>query len=63
MNSEDNMNLGTPRRADLRALLEPRTVAIVGASESRHYSRSIIANLRQHGYPDAGIFPDRKSVV
>ena len=57
MNSENNMNLGTPRRADLRPLLEPRTVAIVGASESRHYSRSIIANLRQHGYPDAGIFP------
>jgi acetate---CoA ligase (ADP-forming) len=57
MKSEDTMNLGTPRRADLRPLLEPRTVAIVGASESRHYSRSIIANLRQHGYPDASIFP------
>jgi len=57
MNSKDTMNLGAPRRADLRPLLEPRTVAIVGASESRHYSRSIIANLRQHGYPDASIFP------
>lgn len=57
MISGDAMITATPRRADLRPLLEPRTVAVVGASESRHYSRSIIANLRQHGYPDRNIFP------
>lgn len=51
------MDLGTPRRVDLGSLLAPRTVAIVGASDSRHYPRSIIGNLRQHGHPDSGIFP------
>ena len=57
MNSAGTLNSGAPRRADLRPLLEPRSVAVVGASDSRHYSRSIIANLRQHGYADSRIFP------
>lgn len=57
MISSDPVTTATPRRADLRPLLEPRTVAVVGASDTRHYSRSIIANLRQHGYADSSIFP------
>jgi acyl-CoA synthetase (NDP forming) len=42
---------------DISKLLSPRSVALVGASEERHYSRSIIANLRQHGFDDDAIFP------
>jgi acetate---CoA ligase (ADP-forming) len=41
----------------LEALFAPSAVAIVGASEERHYSRSIIGNLRQQGYPDSSILP------
>lgn len=43
--------------SDIGRLLAPRTVALVGASDERHYSRSIIANLRQHGFADDAIFP------
>lgn len=57
MDSGQMTDLGTPRSVDLRPLLAPRAVAVVGASDTRHYSRSIIANLRQHGYPDSGILP------
>jgi acyl-CoA synthetase (NDP forming) len=42
---------------DIGKLLAPRTIALVGASEDRHYSRSIIANLRQHGFSDDAILP------
>lgn len=42
---------------DIDKLLAPRTVALVGASEDRHYSRSIISNLRQQGFADAAILP------
>jgi acetate---CoA ligase (ADP-forming) len=42
---------------DVAKLFAPRSIAIVGASEDRHYSRSIIANLRQHGFPDDAILP------
>ncbi|HKN98344.1 MAG TPA: CoA-binding protein, partial [Pseudonocardiaceae bacterium] len=42
---------------DMGRLLAPQTVALVGASEDRHYSRSIIANLRQHGFSDDAILP------
>jgi acyl-CoA synthetase (NDP forming) len=42
---------------DIGKLFAPRSVAIVGASEQRHYSRSIIGNLRLHGYADDAIFP------
>lgn len=42
---------------DINKLLAPRSVALVGASEERHYSRSIIANLRQHGFADDAIYP------
>jgi acetate---CoA ligase (ADP-forming) len=42
---------------DIDRLLAPRTVALVGASAERHYARSIIANLRQHGFADEAIFP------
>ncbi len=41
----------------LRDFLSPNGVAIVGASETRHYSRSIIANLQRIGYPKDQIFP------
>lgn len=43
--------------SDLGKLFSPRSVAIVGASESRHYSQSLIANLRQQGFSDSKIFP------
>ena len=49
--------ISAPRRPDLGFLLAPARVAVVGASDSRHYSRSIIANLRQQGFPDQAIFP------
>ena len=42
---------------DIEKLFAPRSVAVIGASEDRHYSRSIIANLRQHGFADDAIFP------
>ncbi|MGW5432774.1 acetate--CoA ligase family protein [Streptomyces sp. NPDC004059] len=42
---------------DIEKLLAPRSVALVGASDERHYARSIIANLRQHGFADSAIFP------
>ncbi|MFI6350303.1 acetate--CoA ligase family protein [Streptomyces sp. NPDC050560] len=42
---------------DIGKLLAPRTVALVGASDERHYARSIIANLRQHGFADSAILP------
>lgn len=48
---------GRPRTGDLSPLLRPDSVAVVGASDSRHYSRSIIANLRQHGFSEDKIFP------
>lgn len=41
----------------LRDFLSPNGVAIVGASETRHYPRSIIANLLRVGYPKERIFP------
>lgn len=42
---------------DIGRLLSPRSVALVGASPDRHYSRSIIANLRQHGFAEEAILP------
>jgi acyl-CoA synthetase (NDP forming) len=41
----------------LDKLFAPQTVALVGASDERHYARSIIANLRAHGFADEAIFP------
>jgi acetyltransferase len=40
----------------LRDFFSPNGVAVVGASETRHYPRSIIANLLRMGYPKR-IFP------
>ena len=51
------MESRTLRRTGLEKLFAPRSVAIVGASESRHYSQSLIANLRQQGFEDSKIFP------
>ncbi len=41
----------------LEKLFAPRSIAIVGASETRHYSQSLIGNLRQQGFSDSNIFP------
>lgn len=42
---------------DLDRLFAPKAAAVVGASPDRHYSRSIIGNLRLHGFADDAIFP------
>lgn len=42
---------------DVGKLFTPQRIAVVGASPDRHYSRSIIGNLRLHGFPDEGILP------
>ncbi len=61
MQAEPEVKIGIESRnsgrAGLEKLFSPRSVAIVGASESRHYSQSIIANLRQQGFEDSDIFP------
>ena len=41
----------------LRDFFSPNGVAIVGASETRHYPRSILTNLLRLGYPKERIFP------
>jgi len=41
----------------LRDFFSPNGIAIVGASETGHYPRSIIANLLRMGYPHDRIFP------
>ena len=41
----------------LRDFFSPNGVAIVGASETRHYPQSILENLLQIGYPKERIFP------
>ncbi len=42
---------------NLRDFFSPNGVAIVGASETRHYPLSIMANLLRMGYPKERIFP------
>ncbi|TAN20388.1 MAG: CoA-binding protein [Actinomycetota bacterium] len=42
---------------NLDKLFSPGRIAIVGASEGRHYSQSLIANLRRHGFAGSNIFP------
>lgn len=42
---------------DLDKLFSPKSIAIVGASETRHYSQSLIANLRGHGFDEANVYP------
>ncbi|NNN20120.1 MAG: acetate--CoA ligase family protein [Acidimicrobiaceae bacterium] len=44
-------------RNNLGKLFSPKSVAIVGASEGRHYSQSLIDNLRRHGFAESNIFP------
>lgn len=41
----------------IEKLFSPKSIAIVGASESRHYSQSIISNLRLQGFSDSHIYP------
>jgi acetate---CoA ligase (ADP-forming) len=41
----------------LRDFFSPTGVAIVGASDTRHYPRSILENLLRMGYPKERIFP------
>ncbi len=41
----------------LRDFFSPNGIAIVGASETRHYPRSIVTNLLRMGYPNERIFP------
>ncbi len=45
------------KKIDLDKLFSPNSIAIVGASETRHYSQSLIANLRGHGFNDENIYP------
>ncbi|MDA8271653.1 MAG: CoA-binding protein, partial [Actinomycetota bacterium] len=45
------------RPNNLEKLFSPASIAIVGASESRHYSKSLIGNLRQQGFAASKIFP------
>jgi len=42
---------------NLEKLFSPISIAIVGASETRHYSTSLIGNLIQQGFSDSKIFP------
>lgn len=44
-------------KVDLEALFSPDGIALVGASEERHYPRSILKNLLGVGYPAERIFP------
>lgn len=51
------MRQATPRVARIGELTDPRGIAVVGASESRYYARSVIQNLIAAGYDAAKIFP------
>ena len=42
---------------NLEKLFSPTSIAIVGASETRHYSKSLIGNLSQQGFDTSRIFP------
>jgi len=42
---------------NLEKLFSPTSIAIVGASETRHYSNSLIGNLRLQGFDGSRIFP------
>ena len=60
MNGEDRGQMASYRngkKIDLDKLFSPNSIAIVGASETRHYSQSLIANLRGHGFNDENIYP------
>ena len=43
--------------SNLEKLFSPTSIAIVGASDTRHYSKSLIGNLIQQGFDDSKIFP------
>jgi acyl-CoA synthetase (NDP forming) len=43
--------------SSLREFFSPDGVAIVGASDTRHYPQSILENLQRMGYPKERIFP------
>lgn len=52
-----DMNRSEGRKKSIVKLFSPARIAIVGASPNRHYSQSLIANLRQQGFSDSNIFP------
>jgi acyl-CoA synthetase (NDP forming) len=51
--------VASPTRAgiDVGALFDVTEVAVVGASPGKHYSTSVLANLRRHGVPPAHLHP------
>lgn len=53
--TQGTSDLVTPQR--LRALFEPRSIALVGASENSGWCRAVADNLRAVGYPADRFFP------
>jgi acetyl-CoA synthetase len=56
---------GTPHRPDPAPLLEPRSVAVVGATDrSGSYGDTVLANLERAGFPGPvwGVHPTRRTV-
>jgi acetate---CoA ligase (ADP-forming) len=48
--SAGSVSDGSPRRRDIRALFDPSSIALVGATDKSGWSLNTFANLRSHGF-------------